>query len=559
MLHRASTRVPAAIAAAVAICTGCQSTAPKPEVQFYPGFGNYHVEVTTGSEEAQRWFDQGIQLLYGFNHDEAIRSFARAAEIDPGCAMAWWGISYAHGLHINNPEMTEAQSKAGYEAAQSALAALDNETPLEHALVDAVATRYTWPAPEGRTHLDEAYADAMEEVWRTFPNNPDVGALYAESLMDLQPWDLWTRDGQPKGRTTEIVQVLERVLELDPNHPGANHFYIHAVEASPTPERALAAADRLGALVPGSGHLVHMPSHIYIRVGRYPDAADTNARAIEVDRAYFEMAPEPEFYGLYFVHNIHFLTYAAMMECRYETAIAAARDLERDVPPAFLEKHTKFADGFMPTARHVMIRFGKWDDVLAEPEPPRWRLISRAMHHYARGVAYAATNRPNEARVELAAFNRVAREIPEDWQIGQNNATAVIPVARKLLIGEIQFREGDYDDAFATLRDGVVLESRLVYDEPPGWMQPVRHALGALLMSASRFEEAEAVYRADLVVYPGNGWAMLGLENALRAQGKGRSAEVRRLASDRARAWRRADVKPTSSCYCEPGGWASVD
>ena len=303
----------------------------------YPGFAAYDRKITTASPEAQQWFDQGIQLLYGFNHDEAIRSFEKAAEIDPSCAMAWWGSAYARGLHINNRKMGKEQSELAYEAAQKAVAALDNESAVEKGLVRAVAQRYALPVPEDRKPLDEKYAAAMEKLWHRFPDDPDVGALFAESLMNLQPWDLWTGDAAPKGRTLEIVAVLEHTLEKTPQHPGANHFYIHAIEASPWPERGLDAALRLQALVPGSGHLVHMPSHIFIRTGRYNDAVEANRRAIKADEAYFAKAPQPAFYNVYYLHNVHFLAYAAMMEGRYAAAIEAANKIEEKIPRRFLE------------------------------------------------------------------------------------------------------------------------------------------------------------------------------------------------------------------------------
>jgi tetratricopeptide (TPR) repeat protein len=516
----------------------------------YPGFSGYARQVTTDSPEAQKWFDQGIQLLYGFNHDEAIRSFERAAQIDPSCAMAWWGTAYAHGLHINNPEMKEEQSRLAHEAAEKAVAALDNESPVEHALVRAVRQRYAWPVPEDRSPLDARYAEAMEAVWHAFPDDPDVGALYAESLMNLQPWDLWTAAAEPKGRSLEIVAVLEHTLATTPNHPGANHFYIHAVEASPWPERATAAAERLLGLVPGSGHLVHMPSHIFIRTGRYADAADANARAIEVDEAYFALAPQPDFYSLYFMHHVHFLAYAAMMEGRYQTALDAARKIEKNIPPDFLKNYVTFADGFMPTSLHVMIRFGKWDAILAEPEPESWRLLSRAERHFARSVALANLGQTSEARREIELLDKVAAGFTDEWKMGNNAAHDVIAIARKMAEGELAYREGQVEQAFALLREAVTLEEALRYDEPPGWMQPVRHALGALLVAEGRHAEAEAVYRADLERHPNNAWSLLGLEQSLAGQGK--IDEARALSADVQKAWARADVKPVASCYCHP-------
>jgi tetratricopeptide (TPR) repeat protein len=515
----------------------------------YPGFDGYARKVTA-TPEAQEWFDQGIQLLYGFNHDEAIRSFEKAAEVDPDCAMCWWGSAYARGLHINNPQMGEEQSRMAYEATQKALAVLDDETPVEHALIEAVATRYEWPAPEDRDPLDEAYADAMEAAYEKYPNDADVSALYAESLMNLQPWDLWTHDGEPKGRTLEILAVLEHTMTIDSNHPGANHFYIHAIEASPWPEKGLPSAERLVDLVPGSGHLVHMPSHIFIRTGRYADAADANARAIAADEAYFAKAPEPDFYSLYFLHNIHFLSYAAMMEGRYETALDAARKIERQIPPKFLKNYVTFADGFMPTTLHVFVRFGKWEEILAEPEPESYRLLSRAERHYARAVALANLFRISEARAELAQFEEVAAQLTEEWRVGNNPALDVIGIARNMAEGEIAYKSGDAEKAFELLRGAVAMEDKLVYDEPPGWMQPVRHALGALLLADGRAEEAEEVYREDLERHPNNGWGLLGLHKSLEAQEK--FAEASAIAMDVQKAWARADVKPKASCYCSP-------
>ncbi len=523
--------------------------------RLYEGYGGYHRPITTSSPEAQRWFDQGLQLLYGFNHDEAIRSFHRAAELDPECAFAWWGIAYAHGLHINDPRMSEEQSRAAWEAVQEARARLAQASPVERALIEAVAQRYAWPAPEDRSTLDRAYADAMAAVWAEHGRDADVGALFAESLMNLQPWDLWTRDGQPKGRTLEIVATLEAAIDLDPQHPGANHFYIHAIEASPEPAKALPAANRLRNLVPGSGHLVHMPSHIDVRVGNYPEATDANQRAIAADQAYFAVAPKPRFYSIYYIHNVHMLAYAAMMEGRYEVAIGAARQLEQEVPEDFLREFVALADGLMATPVHVLIRFGRWEAILAEPELPEWRLLSRAQRHYARGVALAALGRTEEARAESEAFEAVAAQVPEDWTVGNNTAAEVLALSRHMLAGEIAFREGNHAEAFRALRAGAALEDALTYDEPPGWMQPVRHALGALLMAAGRPQEAEDVYREDLRRNPRNGWSLLGLEQALRAQAKhteaGRHRDARRIA------WKRADVEPSSSCYCEPGDSAT--
>lgn len=531
-----------------------QETAPveprADQAHFYPGFDSYSRPVTTESAEARKWFDQGIQLLYGYNHDEAIRSFERAAEIDPSCAMAWWGSAYARGLHINNPEMGQEQSEEAYAAAQKALAALDDESPVEQALVKAVSKRYSIPVPEDRKPLDQAYADAMEKVWHQFPDDADAGTLFAEALMNLQPWDLWTGDTQPKGRVMEIVAILENVMARHPNHPGANHLYIHAVEASPWPEIAVPAAERLQDLVPGSGHLVHMPSHIFIRVGRYADAAQANDRAIAADEAYFAKAPAPDFYSLYYMHNIHFLAYAAMMEGRYQVAIEAARKINANIPPDYLKKYAPLADGFTTTALHVLIRFGKWNEILEEPEPEEWRFLSRAERHFARSVAYSALGKTKEAREELNHLDEVVKLLTDEWKMGNNSATEVVAIARTMAEGELAYREGRHEEAFDLLRHAVQMEESLTYDEPPGWMQPVRHALGALLLAENRDAEAEEVYRADLVRHPSNAWALLGLQQSLQKQQKAGQAEA--LAQQVKKAWSRADVKPVASCYCHP-------
>ncbi len=466
--------------------------------------------------------------------------------------MAWWGVSYANGLHVNKTEMSDEQNKLGWESAQKASSLLPSASPPEQALIRAVAQRYSWPAPKDRKPLDEAYAAAMREAHRSFPSDPDIGALYAESLMDLQPWDYWTADGQPKGNATEIVKTLESVMALHPNHPGANHFYIHAVEASTDPDRAVPAADRLASLVPGSGHLVHMPAHIYARVGRYDLACDANVAAIAADKAYFAVAPPPRFYTIYFLHNVHFLSWSAMMEGRYETALAAARQIEREIPEPFLRENAFIADSFMPTAMHVMVRFGRWEEILEEPEPPSYRYLSRTLWHYARGVALAALGRTSEARAELAALNRVAAATPDNFVLLNNKAQDIYAIARAMLDAETCFAEGKREQCFALLRDAVAKEDKLVYDEPPGWMHPVRHALGALLIADGKPAEAEAVYREDLARNRDNGWALTGMEQALRAQNK--LADAAKVRAQRDAAWSRADVSPTASCYCQPAG-----
>ena len=527
------------------------ASAPVAGARLYDGFEGYTRPVATSSPLAQRYVDHGLQWLYGFNDDEAIRCFREAVRLDPDCAFGWWGIAYAYGINVNDPAMTAEESRGAWQAIGEAVARRERAGQVERELIDALAKRYAWPAPEDPGPLEEAYAAAMEEVWRRHSDDADVGALYAESRMNLQPWDYWTIDGAPKGRAEEIVATLERVLAIAPGHPGALHYYIHAVEASKSPERAEAAADRLVNAVPGSSHLVHMPSHIYGRLGRYQDAADVNARAVAADRAYLATAPEQDYYGLYISHNLHFLAYASMMEGRFETAIRAARELDTQVPATFMERYPQIADGWAAAAPHVLVRFGKWHDILELPDYPENRPVSRAMRRYARSIACSALGRTADARREIDAFEEVARTVSIDWTIGFNPAHAVFPLARKMMMGELLFREGEHDEAFRLLREAIALEDRLTYDEPPSWLQPIRHALGALLMGAGRHAEAEAVYEEDLARNPRNGWALLGLEKARRMQRKteGLADLVRR----RKAAWSRADVAPTSSCYCEPG------
>lgn len=552
-MHR--TRLTALLAAAV--LGSCQSpvsgtpTPPTAGARLRPGFDAWHRPGTTTVPEARTYLEQGMQWLYGFNDDEAIRCFHRAAELDPHCAFAWWGIAWANGINVNDPVLSPREAGDAWHAVQEARARRDHASPVERALIDAIAVRYAAVPPPDQKPLEVAFAAAMERVWREHPDDADVGALFAESLMNLQPWDYWTPEGAPKGRAAEIVAVLERVLEMAPDHPGALHYYIHAVEASRQPGRAEAAADRLAMLVPGSGHLTHMPSHIYARLGRYADAADANARAVAADKAYLATAPEQDYYGLYIAHNLHFLAYAAMMEGRFEAAMAAARAMETDVPATFLARYPMIADGWLAAAPHVLVRFGKWRDILALPDYPESRPISRAMRRYARSIANSALGEVDAARSEIAAFEREAGRTPTDWTIGFNPAHAVYPLARKMMQGELAFRLGDHDRAFAELRAGVALEDALIYDEPPSWLQPTRHALGALLTAAGHHADAEVVYQQDLERNPRNGWALLGLEAVRRRLGK--TEGIDDLARQRARSWARADVVPTSSCYCEPG------
>ncbi len=535
---------------------GCQSAGPASSAktgraQIFRGMGTHHRSITTSSDRAQQFFDQGLIWAYAFNHDEAIRSFTECTKIDPNCSMCWWGVALCNGPHINNPVMPPERSKAAWDAAQRAMALKNLATPVERALIDAVAKRYADPAPEDRKSLDEAYAAAMREVWKAYPNDADVGTLFAEAMMDLRPWDLWKKGGSPQDGTDEIITALDRVRTLNPDHPGALHLYIHTVEASPAPERGITAADRLRNLVPASGHLLHMPSHIDVLTGQWAKASDQNERAISADRAYRKLAPRQDFYRVYMAHNHHMLMFAAMMEGRCDVSIRAARDMIDSIPDDYLRTQTALVDPIMGSVLGAQMRFGRWDDILKAPKPQSFLPITTAMWRFARGVAYAAKGQIADAEHEQTAFRAAAAAVPEGAMMSINPAKNVLDVAEHMLAGEIALRRGSIDDAVDQLNKAIKLESNLIYMEPPEWIQPVRHTLGAILVDARRFDEAEKVYRADLNKWPENGWSLFGLEKCLRA--KGASNEADEVAGRFKKVWSRADTTIETSCLCVKG------
>jgi tetratricopeptide (TPR) repeat protein len=543
----------AVIAGYLAACGGATPETSTFTEPLFAGLGTHRRTVDSSSPDAQRFFDQGLAFVYAFNHDEAIRSFERAAAIDPGCAMAQWGIAYANGPHINNPAVPPEREAAAFAAATEAvrLATSLGDGP-NRALIGAVATRYATPQPGDRSPLDQAFADAMADAYRRFPDDGDVGALYAEALLDLHPWDLWTEAGEPKEWTPEVVAVLEEVLRRHPEHPLALHLYIHAVEASSEPGRADRAADALRDLMPGLGHMVHMPSHIDVRRGRWEEAIIANTKAIEADNAYREAAPEPpDFYRLYMSHNHHMKAYAAMMIGRSEIALTSIRELVADIPEDWLQANASWADGFIAMPYEVLMRFGRWQEILDEPEPPAHIPLTRALHFAARAVALAALGRPEEARTEQRAFLEARTAVAEDATFGNNRAHDLLDVADRLVEGEILYREGRKDEGIEALYEAAAHEDELRYDEPPDWIQPVRHALGATLLMERRYADAEAVYREDLARLPGNGWSLYGLGRALRLQGK--DAEAEQVEARFAEAWAGADTALRSSCFCQPG------
>jgi tetratricopeptide (TPR) repeat protein len=513
-------------------------------VPLFEGLGGLSRKVTTVSPEAQRYFDQGLAFMYAFNHDEAIRAFRRAGELDPRCAMAFWGVAVANGPHINNPVVPEDRAKAAWKA----LAA--GASPVEQALIQALASRYADPQPEDRKPLEQAYADAMRKAWTAYPKDADVGALFAESLADLRPWDLWLPDGLPQPGTEELVATLESVLALDPRHPLGNHLMIHAVEASPHPEKADRAADTLRDRQPALGHMVHMPSHVDVRRGRWQEAITANAKAIEADRRYTARSPEQGFYRLYMAHNHHMLTYGAMMTGQSALALKTIRAMVADIPLGFF-KANPFADGFMAMPLEVLMRFGRWDEILVEPAFPDFVPISRALQHHARAVAHAAKDDVPAALAEQAAFVEARARVPKEAFFGNNTGSDVLDVAESFMRGEILFRSGKIEEGLAALREAAAREDKLRYDEPPDWIQPVRHALGAALLQAGRFAEAEAVFRQDLAKLPENGWGLYGLSRALQRQKK--TTEARAVEKQFDAVWKQADLKIKSACLCLPG------
>jgi tetratricopeptide (TPR) repeat protein len=518
----------------------------------FKGLGSYSRSVTTESPTARDYFNQGLGFYHGFNHGAAIRSFQEAARLDPKCAMAHWGIALASGPHINFPMVPPPAAERAWRELELARQYASKGSPVEQALIEAMGHRYANPQPEDRKPLDEAYAAAMREVWKQFPNDPDVGALFAEAMMDLRPWDQWTLEGQPNPGTEEILATLDAVLKLNPQHPFANHLYIHAVEASRNPERADTAADRLRNLQPGLAHNVHMPSHIDIRRGRWQQAIDTNIKAVEADKRFRQIVGPPTgLLPVYAAHNHHMLAYGALMTGQRELAMKHVRALVAEMPAKWVKENPAIADGFVAVPLEVLVRFGRWDEILAEPaEYPEKMPFVRAFHHAARATAYATKGNTSRARKEQALFVEGAKLVPKETQLGNNSAAAVLSLATHMLEGEILVAEQKIDAGVAELQTAVKEEDALKYDEPPAWMIPVRHSLGAVLMKAGRFAEAEQVYRDDLAKLPENGWSLFGLAESLAAQRKS-DDEAAATKAKFQKIWAKADVKITTSCLCQ--------
>lgn len=511
------------------------------------GLGDWTHPVTTSSVRAQRFFDQGLNLVYGFNHAEAIRAFREAARLDPKCAMAFWGIALANGPNINSP-MSPAGGAAAYAAIQTALDLSNAVTEAEADYIYALSMRYASDPEAERRPLDESYSDAMADLARKYPDDADAATLHAASIMNIDHWDgheYWNKDGSPRPGTIQFTGILEDVIESFPDHPGAHHYYIHAVEASQNPELAEATADKLGDLMPGAGHIVHMPSHIFIRLGRYADASESNRLAIAADEQYIVQCAAQGIYPLgYYPHNIHFLWASASREGRSDEAIEAARKVASKVPEEAAEGRVNF----VAPAMTVLVRFGRWDEVLALEAPPESAPARSGIYHYARGMAYRALGRLDAAEWELRQLEAfLADPSLADSSFQSNGAEHVLTIARHVLAGEIAARRGEFDRAIAHLDTAVRYEDGLTYTEPHDWDVPTRQHLGAVLLEAGRTFEAEVVYWEDLRHNPESGWALFGLLQALRVQGKDRqSSEVEARYRE---AWRSADVVLTSSRF----------
>jgi len=511
--------------------------------------GDRRRPVTTSSPEADAYFQQGLALVYAFNHEAAVDAFTRATELDPGCALCFWGIGLALGPNINAPMGPEANEQA-HAAAQEALRLVEQggHTPLEEGLVRALAERYAAEPPEDRSTLDLAYAEAMQAVQEQHPADDDVAVLTAEALMDLRPWDYWTAEGEPREHTAALVELLETVLARDPSHLGANHYYIHAVEKF-EPEKAVPSAERLAGLAPIAGHLVHMPSHIFWRVGRYDDALEINQRAAAADEVFFATCRPGAFYrAVYYPHNLHFLWAAAAAEGRSDLATSTARKLEAETRAGMDE--FPFLEEFQSIPMVSLARFGRWDAILGQSEPPAGRPYLVGIWHYTRGLAHARKGDFAEAEAELEALRRVqADPVTRQLLLAGGTATAaeLLAIGAAQLEGEIAAERGRVEPAVASLERAVALQDALPYMEPPPWYFPTRQALGAVLLAAGRPAEAEAVYRADLERHPGNGWSLFGLAESLAAQG--REAEAGWARKGFANAWSRADLELDASRY----------
>ena len=509
--------------------------------------GTLRYAVTTASPEAQTFFDQGLRLVYGFNHAEAVRSFREAQRLDPNCAMCYWGEAYALGPNVNDP-LTPEREKEAHAVLQKAKALAARATDAERGLIDALGPRYSDAPTSDRAPRDAAFTAAMKALAGRFPKDPEINTMYAAATMEARPWRYWKEADVPEPEIAGALATLERMLREHPDHPGAHHFYIHLVEATSTPERGVPSAEKLESLMPGAGHLVHMPAHIYMRVGRYADAAESNVRAIAADEDYLAQCQAQGLYPVaYYPHNVHFLWAAATMEGRSAVAIDAARKVAAKLNHDLLHDAVALQD-FQSVPYYALVRFGRWEEMLTEGQPPKDFAFTTAMWHYGRGVAFAARGQYERARQELEALAaQQSSASMKGAELAGTPLPAIADLAAKILEGELAARERKFDPAVASLTAAVAMQDAQRYNEPPTWHYPVRQSLGAVLLAAGRPAEAESVYREDLRRNPENGWSLFGLARSLEGQQKSADAEHawRRFR----RAWARADVTITASRF----------
>ena len=512
--------------------------------------GNLNAPITTKSQEAQAYFNQGLTLVYAFNHAEALRSFKEAARLDPDCSMAYWGQALALAPNINDPAIGPDREQQGYDAMSESVKRQSQASARERALIDALAARFSGAKDRDRQALNEAYAAAMAKAHKTFSDDPDIATLYADSVMNTMPWNYWAK-GKPKPGIAESRAALERTIAREPNHAGANHMYIHLMEASDEVDLSIPSADRLAGLVPAAGHLVHMPAHTYIRVGRYADAAAVNDKAIAADEDYITQCRAQGIYpAAYYPHNIHFLNAALYMEGRGKDALESARKLAtRHDHAALSTPGFAFVHVLKTVPVMTMVRFGQWDEILKEPEPLEDQVYGRAIYRFGRGFAFSETGKPKEAKEELAVLKKLAAEKSlAGLKINEANPLSKLAeIAVAMLEGEISQKAKAFGPSAAAFNRAVQIDDDLIYSEPPDWALAPRPYLGNTLLEAGRAAAAEKVYREDLRRHRANGWSLFGLEQSLRKQGK--TVQADNAKAEFEKAWSQADVKLARSRF----------
>lgn len=514
-----------------------KTSTEKSDAELIPGLGNYSFKVSTDEKLAQKFFDQGLTLIYAFNHDEAIKAFKKAAEIDPELAMAYWGVAFSLGPNYNLPTDDEKR-KMAYKYLKKAVKHSKHASKKEKDFINALSKRYSKDLSIDQSELNKNFRYAMKSLYQKYPEDPDAGTIYVESMMVLKPWQLWDNQGNPAEDTEEIVSVLEKILKDNPNHPGANHYFIHAVEASKDPGKALNSAIVLKTLVPAAGHLVHMPAHTLFRIGDYEGASQSNIDAIKSDEKYISEYKPAGFYpAMYYNHNINFLSVSRMMEGRFDESFKEAEKIEKNTGQIINEM--QMLESFHANPVMILISFNKWDNILNYNAPEKGVNTYSSLIHFARGLAFAKKGQTEEAEKEFLLFaERKSLVKPEDV-IGNNSAQSILDLAEKVLNANILISKQDKTGAAELFKEAVKLEDKVNYNEPPDWYPSVRLSLGKLLFSENKFEEAEAVFREDLKKYPHNGRGLFGLHESLKAQNK--TEESEKIYNEIQKAWKNAD------------------